>query len=610
MIRKDTAVSAVVRAVVCRPVLCGRPSTPSSGSRRCTSRRGCAFEFSITPEYWYPLLVASALVVVCHVSIGWFRGPYGIGYDLASFEETSDLAGTAVQTGVTLGFLVVALNAIDLPRASRSPASRWPWPACSPHASSSGPGGRTGDRATPSAGRLSSVPVRAGASSYRAWSGVLGAVCCPSPCWMTTPARRGCSSRVFGSGHPGRPRAGGGTPSGQHRGHRRTERHTGCGARLSAVARDRGLEVLVLPPFREILDGRPTESDLRNLDVADLLGRQPVDLDMSAIANEISGRRVLVTGAGGSIGSELCRQLMRFGPDRLHMLDRDESGLHSTQLSLDGRALLDADELVLCDIRDAEAVTRAFRQARPDVVFHAAALKHLTMLERHPDEAFKTNVVGSLNVLEAARCAGVQTFVNISTDKAAGPTCVLGWSKRVAERLTAGYDGSGGGRYVSVRFGNVLGSRGSVVPVFMEQIRRGGPVTVTHPEVERYFMLIPEACQLVLQAGAIGTGGEVMVLDMGTPVRIVDVARTMIGLSGRTDVDIVFTGLRRGEKVTEELFTPGELVLTSTHPLILHVSVPPLDPGRLLDGARAQDERALRDWFTAHGGQRLVRAVS
>jgi FlaA1/EpsC-like NDP-sugar epimerase len=175
---------------------------------------------------------------------------------------------------------------------------------------------------------------------------------------------------------------------------------------------------------------------------------------------------------------------------------------------------------------------RVFERAQPEVVFHAAALKHLTMLERHPGEAFKTNVVGTLNVLEAARAVGVTTFVNISTDKAARPTCVLGWSKRVAERLTAGFNEECQGRYVSVRFGNVLGSRGSVVLSFMEQIRKGGPVTVTDPDVERYFMLIPEACQLVLQAGAIGTGGEVMVLDMGSPVKIVDVAKTMIDLSG------------------------------------------------------------------------------
>jgi FlaA1/EpsC-like NDP-sugar epimerase len=612
VIRKDTAVSAVARS--------GRLPTRALWTSVdaviwVTALYLAAWlrlEFSITPEYWYPLLVASGLVVFCHVSIGWLRGPYGIGYDLASFEETSDLAGTAVLSGVTLGFLVVAVKAIDLPRSV--PFTGLAMAMAGMFAARFLIRSRRTHRAIAASSERRAVVFGAGAGGRILVQSLVrgpGSSLLPVALLDDDPRK----ARLFIEGVRVR-----GTRADLARVAERHQANTVVIAapsatpdvvrELSEVARDCGLGILVLPPFREILDGRPTESDLRNLDVADLLGRQPVDLDMSAITNEISGRRVLVTGAGGSIGSELCRQLMRFGPDRLHMLDRDESGLHSTQLSLDGRALLDADELVLCDIRDAEAVTRAFRQARPDVVFHAAALKHLTMLERHPDEAFKTNVVGTLNVLDAARCVGVQTFVNISTDKAAGPTCVLGWSKRVAERLTAGYDGSGGGRYVSVRFGNVLGSRGSVVPVFMEQIRRGGPVTVTHPEVERYFMLIPEACQLVLQAGVIGTGGEVMVLDMGTPVRIVDVARTMIGLSGRTDVDIVFTGLRRGEKVTEELFTPGELVLTSTHPLISHVSVPPLDAGRLLDGARAQDERALRDWFTAHGGQRLVRAVS
>ena len=343
---------------------------------------------------------------------------------------------------------------------------------------------------------------------------------------------------------------------------------------LSTLAREVGLEVLVLPPVRDLFNGRPSASDLRSLDVADLLGRQPVELDMGAIADEISGKRVLVTGAGGSIGSELCRQISRFGPARLVMLDRDESGLHGTQMSIEGRALLDSDDLALCDIRDSAALRVVFERTRPQVVFHAAALKHLTMLERNPREAFKTNVVGTLNVLDAARAVGVESFVNISTDKAARPTCVLGWSKRIAERLTAGFDEASRGRYISVRFGNVLGSRGSVVPPFLEQINQGGPVTVTHPDVERYFMLIPEACQLVLQAGAIGRGGEVMVLDMGSPVKIVDVARTLIDLSGRRDIDVVFTGLRPGEKLAEELFTPGEDVVRSSHPLISQVVRP------------------------------------
>ena len=261
------------------------------------------------------------------------------------------------------------------------------------------------------------------------------------------------------------------------------------------------------------------------------------------------------------------------------MLDRDESGLHATQISLTGKGLLDGDDTVLADIRDLARMHEVMQDARPEVVFHAAALKHLPLLESYPEEAFKTNVLGTLNVLEAARDAQVEVFVNISTDKAANPTSVLGYSKRLTERLTADMAGAGQGRFVSVRFGNVLGSRGSVITAFTQQIERGGPVTVTHPDVERYFMLIPEACQLVLQAAAIGTDGKVMVLNMGEPVKIVEVANTLIALSGRRDVDIIFTGLRPGEKLSEELFTPGEDIKSSDHPLVTHVDVPRIAPG-------------------------------
>src|SRR6478735_8654016 len=246
---------------------------------------------------------------------------------------------------------------------------------------------------------------------------------------------------------------------------------------------------------------------------------RPVQLDTTAIADQISGRRVLVTGAGGSIGSELCRQIARFGPSRLFMLDRDESGLQATEMTLSGHGLLDSDDLILADIRDPKALADAFERARPEVVFHAAALKHLPLLEAHPLEAWKSNVIGTLNVLTAAEAAGVSTFVNISTDKAANPTCVLGYSKRLAERLTADFARRAQCRYVSVRFGNVLGSRGSVVHAFTAQIEMGGPITVTHPDVHRYFMLIPEACQLVLEAASIGVDGEVMVLEMGEQVK-------------------------------------------------------------------------------------------
>lgn len=365
---------------------------------------------------------------------------------------------------------------------------------------------------------------------------------------------------------------------------------------LVALGEDAGLNVLTLPPIRDIIGGRPTAGDLRNVDVADLLGRRPVELDMAVIAEQIAGKRVLVTGAGGSIGSELCRQIARFGPDKLFMLDRDESGLQSTQMSLHGNGLLDSDELILGSIRDLSAMTRAFEQARPDIVFHAAALKHLPLLESHPLEAFYTNVLGTLNVLRAAADTGVGTFVNISTDKAANPTCVLGYSKRVAERITADFADAYAGRYVSVRFGNVLGSRGSVVHAFTAQIERGGPITVTHPDVERYFMLIPEACQLVLEAASIGRDGEVMVLDMGEQVKIVDVATTLIRMSGRRDIDIVYTGLRPGEKLGEELFSDNEVRRGTAHRLVSSVDVPSLDTA-MLRSLTIDSHDSAADWM-------------
>ncbi|WP_441969543.1 polysaccharide biosynthesis protein [Pedococcus sp. 2YAF34] len=343
---------------------------------------------------------------------------------------------------------------------------------------------------------------------------------------------------------------------------------------ITELATDAGLDVMVLPKISEIIGGRPTAGDLRDVNVADLLGRRPVELDMAAIADQIAGKKVLVTGAGGSIGSELCRQIARFGPDKLYLLDRDESGLQATQMSLDGHGLLDSDQIILGNIRDIETMEHVFSTTKPDIVFHAAALKHLPLLESFPLEAWKTNVLGTLNVLTAAANVGVGTFVNISTDKAANPSCVLGYSKRVAERLTADFAARFPGQYVSVRFGNVLGSRGSVVHAFTAQIERGGPVTVTHPDVERYFMLIPEACQLVLQASTIGSDGEVMVLEMGEQVKIVDVAHTLIRMSGRRDIEIVYTGLRPGEKLGEELFSPHEERKQTSHELVYSVAVP------------------------------------
>ena len=340
------------------------------------------------------------------------------------------------------------------------------------------------------------------------------------------------------------------------------------------LAEEAGLELKVLPTLSEMLGNDPGAQDLRDINLEDLLGRRAVELDQDSIAEQVHGKVVLVTGAGGSIGSELCRQIARYLPARLLMLDRDESGLHAVQLSLTGRGLLEGEDLLLVDIRDGQRLRELFIETHPDVVFHAAALKHLSLLERYPGEGWKTNVLGTLNVLEAAAASGVGTFVNISTDKAASPTSVLGYSKRIAERLTADFAQTQPGRYVSVRFGNVLGSRGSVIPAFTEQIRRGGPVTVTHPHVERYFMLIPEACQLVLQSAAIGGDGEVLVLDMGTPIKITDVAQTLISMSGQRNVEIQYTGLRPGEKLSEILTHADDDLRPTSHPLVAAAAVP------------------------------------
>ena len=347
---------------------------------------------------------------------------------------------------------------------------------------------------------------------------------------------------------------------------------------ISLAASQVGLRVKVIPALTDLFRPWIGFSDLRDLDIADLIGRRPVEVDVTAIAGYLAGKTVLVTGAGGSIGSELCRQVLRYGPTELLMLDRDESALHALQLSIRGRALLDTPDVILADIRDAQTITRLFTELRPDVVFHAAALKHLPMLEQHPHEAWQSNVVGTANVLDAALASGVDKFVNISTDKAANPVSVLGYSKRIGERLVAAAAGGAShGIYLSVRFGNVIGSRGSVLTTFTEQIATDAPLTVTHPDVTRFFMTIPEAVRLVIQAAAIGRPGEALVLDMGAPVRIVDIAMQLTALAGRSK-QILYTGLRDGEKLHEELFGDDEQDVRPVHPAVSHVTVPGLDP--------------------------------
>lgn len=350
---------------------------------------------------------------------------------------------------------------------------------------------------------------------------------------------------------------------------------------ISALAEAADLRVKVLPSIAELIDRRVDVGDIRDLDLADLLGRRQIELDVGGIAGYLTGKRVLVTGAGGSIGSELCRQIATFAPAELIMLDRDESALHAVQLSIHGKALLDSDELVLADIRDIDHMERVFAERQPHVVFHAAALKHLTLLERFPGEAVKSNVWGTLTVLQAAAAHDVEYFVNISTDKAADPISVLGYSKRITERLTARVAQEARGCFVSVRFGNVLGSRGSVLTAFTAQVAAGGPVTVTHPDVTRYFMTVQEAVQLVIQAAAVGAKGQALILDMGAPVRIDDVARRLAS-QARRQIEIVYTGLRPGEKLHEDLLGAHETDERSSHPLVTQAPVPPVSTEQAL----------------------------
>jgi FlaA1/EpsC-like NDP-sugar epimerase len=367
------------------------------------------------------------------------------------------------------------------------------------------------------------------------------------------------------------------------------------------LARDNGLRLMVLPSASELYGAEVGTGDIRPVTHADLLGRHEVDTDVDSIAGYVTGKRVLVTGAGGSIGSELSRQLYRFAPSSLVLLDRDESALHAVQLSIEGRALLDSRNLVVCDIRDTDRVNQIFQEHRPEVVFHAAALKHLPLLEMHPAEALKTNVWGTQVLVDAALATGVERFVNISTDKAADPTSVLGYTKRLAERLTAAAANHGDGIFLSVRFGNVLGSRGSVLTAFAKQIEDGGPVTVTDPEVTRFFMTVEEAVQLVIQAGAVGRDGEALVLDMGEPVKIDDVAKRLISEAGRP-IDIVYTGMRPGEKLHEVLFGADEHGSSPIHPRIAHVAVPPLSARQLpvpkADATDAETIAVLREAVT------------
>lgn len=364
------------------------------------------------------------------------------------------------------------------------------------------------------------------------------------------------------------------------------------------------LKVKTLPSIQDLIDGTIELSKIRQVEIEDLLGRDPVAFDRETTSRYLAGRVVMVTGAGGSIGSELCRQIAHLGPRQLVLVGRDEFAIYSIELELKGTFPALDLIAVIADVREEARMAAVFAQYMPAVVFHAAAHKHVPLMEKNPAEAVLNNVLGTRVVASLADRCRAEAFVLISTDKAVNPTNVMGASKRVAEMVVQDLARRSPTRFMSVRFGNVLGSSGSVIPLFKAQIAKGGPVTITHPEIIRYFMTIPEAAQLVLQAGALGTGGEVFVLDMGDPVKIVDLAREMITLSGFTpdvDIPITFTGLRPGEKLYEELLTAEEGTSATTHKKIFIARSEAIDPIALEARLQGLDAAAR------HGGEAAIR---
>jgi FlaA1/EpsC-like NDP-sugar epimerase len=342
--------------------------------------------------------------------------------------------------------------------------------------------------------------------------------------------------------------------------------------RIVGFCEQAGAPFRTVPNLEALVSGRISVNELREVSIEDILGREPVSLDWEAINKGLRDRTILVTGSGGSIGSELCRQVARLGPARLVLFENSEYNLYRIELELRKRSPQVKLEVRLGDVTDAAAVERLFEECRPDVVFHAAAYKHVPMLEHQIRQAVRNNVLGTRTVALAADRFGCREFVLISTDKAVNPANIMGTTKRFAEIFCQNLNARSDTCYITVRFGNVLGSAGSVVPLFREQIAAGGPVTVTHPDMERYFMTIPEACQLIMQAAVIGKGGEIFVLNMGEPVKICFLAEQMIRLSGKepgVDMEIHYTGLRPGEKLYEELFHEQEALEPTDHEKIL-----------------------------------------
>ena len=376
---------------------------------------------------------------------------------------------------------------------------------------------------------------------------------------------------------------------------------------IVAHCKDSGIEFKTIPGMGELINGRVTVNAIREVAYRDLLGREVTKLDEEQIGAYLQGKSVLVTGAGGSIGSELCRQICRFRPEKIVLYERAETPLYELELELKQNFREVEFFVQLADVRDRRQLENAFEASKPHVVFHAAAYKHVPMLELQPWKAIKNNIQGARNLVDFANRFKVERFVFVSTDKAVHPVNVMGATKRVSEMLVQGQNGCGlsDTRFMTVRFGNVVGSVGSVVPLFKKQIEKGGPLTVTHPEMTRYFMTIPEACQLILQAGSMGDGGEIFILEMGTPIRIDDMARDLIRLSGfEPDVDIIieYIGLRPGEKLFEELITEGEGIVPTSHEKIMVLSGTECNMDLLNGGidelarlAYEQDPQKIRD---------------
>jgi FlaA1/EpsC-like NDP-sugar epimerase len=366
-------------------------------------------------------------------------------------------------------------------------------------------------------------------------------------------------------------------------------------------------KVLNVPPVNSWINGELSFKQIKKIRIEDLLEREPIKLDIGLIKQQLTGKRVLITGAAGSIGSEIARQLVPFNPGKLVLLDQSESPLYEIEMEITEKHRVKSLETVIGDVRNVERMRNLFRTFQPEIVFHAAAYKHVPMMEHNPSESIRTNVYGTRVIADLSVEFGVKKFVMISTDKAVNPTNIMGATKRAAEIYTQSLNSVSSTKFITTRFGNVLGSNGSVIPRFKKQIEQGGPITVTHPEITRYFMTIPEACQLVLEAGAIGKGGEIFIFDMGKSVKIADLAKKMIKLSGLTlgkDIQLVYTGLRPGEKLYEELLNDQENTLPTHHPKIMIAKVKEYDYEEI-----SREINELTALFDAQNNEMLVRKL-